>query len=82
MVSWIRDVSASGAFIETVPLFRIFSLLDVTFMVGGSMQSVPAYVVCVCADGMGVEWCTFAPQPIRALLTLAKGVHRRAYGNA
>jgi len=33
-------------------------------------------------DGMGVEWCTFAPQPIRALLTPAKGVHRRAYGNA
>ena len=81
-VSWMRDVSASGAFIETVPLVPMFSLLHVTFMVGGSMQSVPAYVVRVCGVGMGVEGCTFAPQAIRALLTPAKGVHRRAYGNA
>ena len=76
-VNWMRDVSASGAFIETLPLFPIFSLLHVTFMVGGSMQSVPGYVVRVGGDGMGVEWCTFAPQAIRALLTPAKGVHRR-----
>ena len=27
VVSWMRDVSASGAFIETVPLFPVFSLL-------------------------------------------------------
>jgi hypothetical protein len=78
----MRNVSASGAFIETVPLDRIFSLLHVTFMVGGSMRSVPAYVVRVCGDGMGVEWCTFAPQAIRALLTPVKSVQRRAYENA
>lgn len=71
LVSWMRDVSASGAFIETVPLVPIFSLLHVAFMVEGSMQSIPAYVVRVCRDGLGVEWCTFAPQTIRALLMSA-----------
>lgn len=66
--NWMRDVSTSGAFIETVLLFPLFSLLEVTFMAGGSLQSVPAYVVRIDADGVGVEWGTFAPEAIRALL--------------
>lgn len=80
-MSWIRDVSASGAFIETTSLASLFSLVHVTFMVGGSMQSVFAYVARVCGDGVGVEWCAFAPQPIRVLLTSAKGVDRRTCVN-
>jgi hypothetical protein len=80
--SSMRDVSASGAFIETVPLASIYSLLHVTFMVDGSPYTAPAYVVRVCAEGVGVEWCTFAPQGIRALLEPAKSAQHGAYGNA
>lgn len=80
--SWMRDVSASGAFIETVPLFPIFSLLHVKFIVDGSIESVPAYVARVCGDGMGVEWCTFAPNAICAMIRPARDIHRSAYENS
>lgn len=71
-VNWTRNVSVSGAFIDTAPLVPVLGLLQVGIMCGdGSrteFQRVPAYVVRVSDGGLGVEWCTFAPEPIRALL--------------
>lgn len=72
----MRDLSASGAFIETASRVPLFQLLHVDFGHGvGSctgLHSVPAYVVRASSAGIGIEWCAFATQAIRSLLRSAK----------
>lgn len=67
--NWLRDVSSSGAFVETMRHCPMYSLLHLELTVCGRAQTVWAYVVRVCEDGIGIEWCNFAPPGIRRLLS-------------
>jgi len=76
LVSWpgaigagtLRDVSLSGAFVETnlsLPLLARVAV-DAQFdrRAGRESQEIQACVIRQEADGLGLEWCEFAPQAV------------------
>jgi hypothetical protein len=71
-IGQLKNLSRSGALILNSDV-QLFSLIH---MVLESHQqkdeaAVAAYVTRVCDDGIGVEWCEFAPPAVVALLQTA-----------
>jgi hypothetical protein len=66
-VGRLRDVSLSGAFIETTLKLPMFASIAVS--VRGT--EVRASVVRITEDGVGVEWCEMAPHAVCPLLGCA-----------
>lgn len=64
----LRNVSASGAFIETRLRLPILSLLQVELPLD---TPVPAFVVRRTKTGIGVEWSEYSPEALERLLTVA-----------
>jgi hypothetical protein len=71
-IARLRNLSTSGAFLETAPLFPPLSFIDVQFAVERRgrriIASVPAHVVRVTPEGIGVEWNEFNPPAVAQLL--------------
>jgi hypothetical protein len=70
----ITNVSISGAFVVSPLPVSLFSYVEVQFtaMVNGkrARMAVEGQVVRKEAGGFGVEWCEFAPEAVRALVTV------------
>jgi hypothetical protein len=70
----ISNVSISGAFVVSPLPVSLFSYVEVQFtaMVNGkrARMTVEGQVVRKEATGFGVEWCEFAPEAVRALVTV------------
>lgn len=68
----ITNASLSGAFIRTdarLPAFGyVLVELNRNGWSHGAPARIPAYVVRQTPDGVGVEWCEFAPLAITSLL--------------
>ena len=68
----IRNASLSGAYIQTGASLEPGAFLDIQFerlpLPDDEASPVRACVVRRDALGIAVEWCEFAPEPIRALL--------------
>lgn len=68
----MRDVSLSGAYIKTAPTSisrsPLLVRLDLHRLSAVEPLVMRAFTVRRDAAGIGVEWCEFAPDPIRALL--------------
>jgi hypothetical protein len=71
-VARLRDLSTSGAFLETPPVFAPLSSVDVQLEVERRgrrvIASIPAHVVRITPDGIGVEWNEFNPPAVAQLL--------------
>lgn len=71
----LRNVSSSGAYIETgaAPALdsRILLELGCRQSPGGGRCRLPAYVVRRDERGIGIEWCEFAPRPVLTLIATA-----------
>jgi hypothetical protein len=69
-----KNLSRSGALIADCDL-PLFSLIQVIFeshqQPKTDEETIAAYVTRVCDDGVGVEWCEFAPPSVAALLRTA-----------
>ena len=70
-IGLLRNLSRSGALILNSDV-QLFSLIQVVLEPQQSSKPEPepiaAYVTRVCEDGIGVEWCEFAPPAVTALL--------------
>jgi hypothetical protein len=70
----ITNVSISGAFVVSPLPVSLFSYVEVQFaaMVNGkrAWMTVEAQVVRKEGAGFGIEWCEFAPEAVRALVTV------------
>jgi PilZ domain len=68
----LRDVSLSGAFVQTDLKLPVFTHVAIEFKLNqGNVNEIQEVAACVARrvdDGLGVEWCEFAPQVIRDLL--------------
>jgi hypothetical protein len=76
----LTDLSVSGAYIETSVMIRPNSRLEITLLTnpwarreGAVLQ---AYVARRYREGVGIEWCQFAPEAVGSLL---RTVARRPY---
>jgi hypothetical protein len=69
----MTDLSLSGGFIADFDL-RILSRIQVILDSGlwSNPEILPAYVSRMGAQGIGVEWCEFAPRPVKELLRAAR----------
>jgi len=68
----ITNASLSGAFVRTSSRLPLFGYILVELPRDDSHHRpplVPAYVVREAADGLGLEWCEFAPPSIATLLS-------------
>ncbi len=69
----LENVSSSGAFVRTSGRGPPRGPVEVILQDGGFGRRhsvrLPAYVVRATATGVGVEWCEFAPRPIRELMS-------------
>lgn len=76
----LTDLSVSGAYIETSVLIRPNSRVEVTLLTNPWARQeadvVQAYVARRYREGVGIEWCEFAPAPVSFLL---RTVARRPY---
>jgi hypothetical protein len=70
----ITNVSISGAFVVSPLPVSLFSYLEVQFtaMVNGKRATmmVEAQVVRKEGAGFGIEWCEFAPEAVKSLVTV------------
>ena len=69
----IRNLSLSGVFVALpIPPLPLWARVAVYVDGGRRRRRVPqpifAYVVRRTEDGIGLEWCSFAPRPVRRLL--------------
>jgi PilZ domain len=62
----LRDASLSGAFVHTRLQIAAWTHVELEL----SCARIAAFVVRVANDGLGLEWCEFAPLPVRELLGL------------
>jgi hypothetical protein len=70
VVGLLKNLSRSGALIVNCDL-QLFSLIHVVLQShqgSNDEESVAAYVTRACDDGIGVEWCEFAPFAVADLL--------------
>jgi PilZ domain-containing protein len=69
-IARLRDVSVSGAFLETAAILRAFSSVDVQFRThtGSNSRLLSAQVVRTTPDGVGIEWREFAPHEVARLM--------------
>jgi hypothetical protein len=74
------DLSVSGAYIQTTVPIRPRSRLEVTLLATPWARHeaavICAYVTRRYREGVGIEWCEFAPAPVGSLL---RSVTRRPY---
>ena len=67
-----RNVSLSGAYVETAARLLLFARLNVelewVYWSRAEPYRIPAYAVRSDAGGVALEWCDFAPAPIRAMI--------------
>ena len=61
---YLRDASLSGAFVQTRLQVPAWTRVELSL----SGTRIAAFVVRVTPDGLGIEWCEFAPHPVRKLL--------------
>jgi hypothetical protein len=81
----LTDMSVSGAYIKTAVMMRPKSRLEVTLLANSWARQeavvLQAYVARQYREGVGIEWCEFAPSPVGSLLhSVAKrpyAFHRR-----
>jgi len=68
----LENVSSSGAFVRTGGRGPPRGPVEVILWDGDSgrrhSDRIPAYVVRETAAGVGIEWCEFAPRPVRELM--------------
>jgi len=77
-VGRIRNVSVTGAYIETRLSLPLLSLVHIELVppqgtAGGSMRRSSAYVVRQGRGGVGLEWCDVAGAAAEALLQPPSG---------
>jgi hypothetical protein len=76
----LTDLSVSGAYIHTTVRVRPHSQLTValpaTPWARHEAAMICAYVTRRYREGLGIEWCEFAPAPVKSLL---RSVSRRPY---
>jgi hypothetical protein len=76
----VRDISVSGAFVETDLQIPLQAALRITFEAPSpepvASQSLPAFVMRKDSTGVGIEWSELAPvETIQALLDYANSLH-------
>jgi hypothetical protein len=65
----VRNISVSGAFLETAAPLRQSAHLDLQlFPPQSRLRSVDAYVVRADPQGFGIEWCELAPPAVQRLI--------------
>jgi hypothetical protein len=73
----LKNLSRSGALIADCDL-QLFSLIQVVLespeQSNQDAATIAAYVTRVGAEGVGIEWCEFAPPAVAALLQTASGL--------
>jgi len=69
-IARLRDVSVSGAFLETTAIVRANSCVFVQFKThrGSNSRELPAHVVRTTPEGIAVEWSEFAPHEVARLM--------------
>jgi hypothetical protein len=74
------DLSASGAYLKVSADLRLLSRIQIALPLPHRLTHptpmVPAYVARKGKDGVGVEWCEYAPKAVSELLRYA-AAHRR-----
>ena len=67
----IKNLSLSGALVKADADFRLNTLIKVSIHMASSSQpgaGIAAYISRKGNDGVGVEWCEFAPTVVKDLL--------------
>jgi hypothetical protein len=76
------DLSASGAYIVVSADLRLLSRIQIAIALPHRLAHptpmVAAYVARKGKDGVGVEWCEYAPKPVLELLRYAASRYRTA----
>ena len=69
-IARLRDVSVSGAFLETAAVLRAHTCVDVQFRThrGSISRPLSAHVVRSTPEGVAVEWSEFAPREVARLM--------------
>jgi hypothetical protein len=69
-IARLHEVSLSGGFIYTRRRIPAMTRLQLELPEGGSQseRTIEAFVVRVCEDGVGLEWCEFAPPGVVQLM--------------
>lgn len=72
----LTDLSLTGAGVDTRNPLPLAAHVDVQFVLArprsSKLHSVPAHVVRHTEHGLAVEWCEFAPRPIRLLMAVLR----------
>ena len=74
----MRDLSLSGAFIRSELTFRLHTLVEVSIALpppSSRTALIKARISRKFTDGVGIEWCEFAPTIIKDLVRSASGFH-------
>ena len=67
----MKNLSLSGALMKADVDLRLHSLIEVSIKMPSSVQraeAITAYVSRKVKEGVGVEWCEFAPSVVKDLL--------------
>jgi hypothetical protein len=80
--AWLEDVSVSGALVKGNLEARLLSRIQVAIVLPPRPKHespvIEAYVARRYKDGVGIEWCEFAPGAVRELLrSVAARPHTR-----
>lgn len=76
-VARIRDVSISGAFLECHHKFGTATWVTINFGHGAEATGIEAFIARWTRDGLGIEWCDFAPRVVVELLRSGTAPGRR-----
>jgi hypothetical protein len=67
----MKNLSLSGAFVKADVELGLHSLIEVSIKMSSPSQrtaAITAYVSRKVKEGVGVEWCEFAPRVVKDLL--------------
>ena len=85
----LSNLSVSGGFIRAGVDWRLLTRVVVSIAMPQRAKhdapDIPAYVARICEDGIGIEWCEFAPPDVNRLLqsvTTRRYVRPRKPGSA
>jgi len=73
---WMKDLSLSGAFIKSDRDLRLHTLVEVSIALpppSWRTAVIEAHVSRKLDEGVGIEWCEFAPSIIKDLVRSASG---------
>jgi PilZ domain len=70
---YVKNLSLSGALINCEFDLRLHSLIEISIDLPASscIGVVKAHISRKCNDGVGIEWCEFAPTLVKGLLRSA-----------